>query len=386
MERSTEEALTKISFSDEDNTSTREARENYNDLTSITERTKDLPLRRAQYERENYLTSATEDSIRATPETMQVDRNVKYMRYVNKPLMDTIEENRREIAELKKENELLQRKRDEDAQKIEALEVRIRNYDDKEMETRLTTKKMDKLCIQNSSEKLDDVIHKMEQISERCSLLENSFQDIIITNSLTKVTQTPGSRMYSDVTRSSSNGNSSFSTKSTSSEIIFDCEEHEERKDGINRRRKNVIIYGMKEEEGLNYDEDEMQVLSFLESINARSRPRKTYRLGVRDKNKVRPVKLVMINEDEKNEVLQKFRLVSSNYSRLYVKDDYSTDERQKIKSYVEEAKKRNSTETTLRWTVRGSPRTKLYLKRIQIIIEDTANIETSNDEQYKDL
>ena len=93
-----------------------------------------------------------------------------------------------------------------------------------------------------------------------------------------------------------------------------------------------------------------------------------------------------MINEDEKNEVLQKFRLVSSNYSRLYVKDDYSTDERQKIKSYVEEAKKRNSTETTFRWTVRGSPRTKLYLKRIQIIIEDTANIETSNDEQYKDL
>ena len=386
MEKSTEEALTKISFSDQDNTSTREARENYNDLTSITERTKDLPLRRAQYERENYLTSATEDSIRATPETMQVDRNVKYMRYVNKPLMDTIEENRREIAELKKENELLQRKRDEAAQKIEALEVRIRNYDDKEMEKRLTTKKMDKLCIQNSSEKLNDVIHKMEQISERCSLLENSFQDIIITNSLTKVTQTPGSRMYSDVTRSSSNGNSSFSTKSTSSEIIFDCEEHEEREDGISRRRKNVIIYGMKEEEGLNYDEDEMQVLSFLESINARSRPRKTYRLGVRDKNKVRPVKLVMINEDEKNEVLQKFRLVSSNYSRLYVKDDYSTDERQKIKSYVEEAKKRNSTETTFRWTVRGSPRTKLYLKRIQIIIEDTANIETSNDEQYKDL
>ena len=79
MEKSTEEALTKISFSDQDNTSTREARENYNGLTSITERKKDLPLRRAQYERHNYLTSATDNSIRATPETMQVDRNVKYM-------------------------------------------------------------------------------------------------------------------------------------------------------------------------------------------------------------------------------------------------------------------------------------------------------------------
>ena len=128
------------------------------------------------------------------------------------------------------------------------------------------------------------------------------------------------------------------------------------------RRCKNAIIYGLKEEE--LESEDQRSVLSLLQAIEVETTPIKAYRLGRREPNKHRPIKLILNEKKEKYEIFDKFKLKSRRYKNIYIREDYTCKEREEIKKYVDEAKKRNISETEMRWYVKGCPRSKLYLEK----------------------
>ena len=75
------------------------------------------------------------------------------------------------------------------------------------------------------------------------------------------------------------------------------------------RRCKNAILYGLKEEE--SELEDQKTVLHMLQTIDVQCTPRKLYRLGRKEPNKIRPIKLIMSEKKEKHEIIDKFRLKS---------------------------------------------------------------------------
>ena len=52
-----------------------------------------------------------------------------------------------------------------------------------------------------------------------------------------------------------------------------------------------------------------------------------------------RPIKLIFKTEKGKENILVKYKDAAHKYDRVYIRNDYSTDERCKIKSFVEEAK-----------------------------------------------
>ena len=108
-----------------------------------------------------------------------------------------------------------------------------------------------------------------------------------------------------------------------------------------------------------------------LQTINVQCTPRKMYRLGKKEPNKNRPIKMIMSEKREKYEIIDKFKLKSRNYKNIFIREDYSSQEREEIRRYVEEAKKRNANEIEVRWYVKGCPRTKLNLEKRRIRREE---------------
>ena len=108
-------------------------------------------------------------------------------------------------------------------------------------------------------------------------------------------------------------------------------------------------------------------VLRLLKEMDIKSTPRKIYRLGKSEGSNVRPIKLVMNSEQEKLELMMRFKPIATQYERIFIRDDYSTEEREQIRRYVDEARKRNrDDESEYRWKVKGCPRKQLFLQKIK--------------------
>ena len=78
-----------------------------------------------------------------------------------------------------------------------------------------------------------------------------------------------------------------------------------------------------------------------------------------------RPLKLTLANEEQKNKIINSVHKLEKWEFR--VTDDFSKRERQTIKEWHKRAKERTAKEEneSFVYKVRGSPRTKLYLKKI---------------------
>ena len=119
------------------------------------------------------------------------------------------------------------------------------------------------------------------------------------------------------------------------------------------RRSANLIIYGISEEidKDNNLQEHDKQfVSSFLETIGITLSPKQIIRLGKPNDDKRRPVKLVMNSSQDKDSIMS--RLVNLNnaddiYRKLSVRDDYTIEEREQIKSWVRKAEEKNKEENT---------------------------------------
>lgn len=90
-------------------------------------------------------------------------------------------------------------------------------------------------------------------------------------------------------------------------------------------------------------------------------------RLGSKTSEKTRPIRITLSSHRKKKEfmsTLWKLKLGPQKFHKISVTDDYTKDEREEIKRWVTEAKKRTEREKGFVWKVRGSPRTQLRLTR----------------------
>ena len=141
------------------------------------------------------------------------------------------------------------------------------------------------------------------------------------------------------------------------------------------RRAMNIIIHGVNEVasgegelDGKEYDKKYVDDL--MQKLGVNHKPESIVRLGkTNDSKKSRPLKVRFQTEEEKERVmshLSNLKNAEHRFSRISITHDYTIEERQEIKRYVEEAKHKNSIEKeNFFWRVRGSPKTGLELKRV---------------------
>ena len=141
------------------------------------------------------------------------------------------------------------------------------------------------------------------------------------------------------------------------------------------RREKNIIIHGAEKkfwgETGENEDKSFVKNLMTNLQIGAISADQ-VERLGpdTKESNKTRPLKVVFKTKDDQQKVLSNLRNLKGNneYTRISIKEDYTYNERQFIRGYVEKAKAMNALEETKMsdtvWRVRGSPKNGLKIMR----------------------
>ena len=80
-----------------------------------------------------------------------------------------------------------------------------------------------------------------------------------------------------------------------------------------------------------------------------------------------RAIKIVLKNEKEKKDILESVKLLKNKNISICVTEDLTWEERLIMKEWFRKASERNEKEDDddVKWCVRGSPRTKLYLKRL---------------------
>lgn len=131
-------------------------------------------------------------------------------------------------------------------------------------------------------------------------------------------------------------------------------------------RACNIIVHGMTERADTA---DGTLVKGLFDAIQVKHSPKSVIRLG-KTKNKTpRPLKIEMKNVTQKKELMKALPMlkdIGANYSRLSITDDHTKKDREILRFWVSEARKRTSNETgNAKWKVRGSPLTKLRLIKI---------------------
>ena len=133
-------------------------------------------------------------------------------------------------------------------------------------------------------------------------------------------------------------------------------------------RASNIIIHGVDEKEGNSKENDEEFINVFLGTIGNNTKPESIVRLGKYDMNKSRPIKVKMISENEKLNVMSRLsnlKNAEENLKRISVTDDYTIEERAEIRKWIEKAKEHNRDEQgNITWKVRGTPKNGLRLVR----------------------
>ena len=114
------------------------------------------------------------------------------------------------------------------------------------------------------------------------------------------------------------------------------------------KRTNNFIIYGLSETQGDNtnlQENDKVLIKSFLQTIEVGVTPKQVMRLGRKEGEKNRLLKVIMSNSDDKEKVmsnLNKLKNANENLRCISVRDDYTQEERNLLKAMNDEAKKKN--------------------------------------------
>ena len=161
--------------------------------------------------------------------------------------------------------------------------------------------------------------------------------------------------------------NESAVTKIVSSRNAEILEKQEQEK-----RINNIIIYGVTEQrvdDNISIQEHDREfITSFLQAIDITVTPKQITRLGKEQTGRNRPVKVILKSVADKSQImssLTKLKNADESIRGISVRDDYTIEERQLIKSMTEEAKRRNENDNVTHWKVRGTP--KIGLKVVKI-------------------
>ena len=211
-----------------------------------------------------------------------------------------------------------------------------------------------------------------ELISNRLDKIDQNI-DALITKKLAGILPTSSStsnenapKLFSAVVGPSSTTESHMTAmKTTRNAEILEKQEQE-------KRANNIIIYGVSEERtdpNLTIKEHDQRFINDLfTAIEVNVVPKQTVRLGNEVQGQKRPVKVILSSPEDKAQImssLRKLKNADAPLRSISVRDDYTIEERQLIKSMQEEAKRRNEAENVTYWKVRGTPKNGLKVVKI---------------------
>ena len=137
-------------------------------------------------------------------------------------------------------------------------------------------------------------------------------------------------------------------------------------------RKNNIIIHGKKETNVQSGgEEDSLFVKEMIKELCIGAVTAKSMeRIGNSDTEKVRPLKVIFMNESDKNKVMGNLKNLKDKpeYNGISIKEDFTISERSMIKEFVKRANEKNEKEPSdseYVWRVRGSPKNRLFLKKV---------------------
>ena len=172
-------------------------------------------------------------------------------------------------------------------------------------------------------------------------------------------------------------------------------EENEKEERDIKSRKRNIIIHGvlesMKDTKECEQESDKSEIQDLFDEIGTNRIDFTHHRIGVRkDKiSKSRPIKVTFQNVYDKEKIMSNLHhLKNLGYIGLSITDDFSINERKKIKAMCQEAKRKTADSGgDFIWRVRGSPRTSLYfIKTSREIFDNSAKQKRLTSLEIKEL
>ena len=125
------------------------------------------------------------------------------------------------------------------------------------------------------------------------------------------------------------------------------------------RRECNIIIYGAKLEHG---ETDQSYIKEFFDVIGVSATPKNITRIGKENNGRPQPLKITLENIEHKKQImarLSNLKNAENKYRSTSVRDDYTYEERQLVRSFNEQARSMNNKEnpTNFSYKVRGDPK-----------------------------
>ena len=304
-------------------------------------------------------------------------------------LEDNIDEMEKELDELKsrlkcsaviqetKQNEIARLQKE-----IIACESLLKNENEKKSDMQIEIDNLKSELLQmKDCNKQDDIDRKMKIFKEN---LDASLQSIYLSlESLTKVQENSFNKTYASITRQnvpqSRQDNDSvmyLSMKAKHAELI---ENHEKMK-----RSCNLIIFGLKEtvkDKKTQGQNDLVFASNLCHNIeNKQWKLKDVRRIGEKNGAQDRPLKVTFNSVEEKNTIMNNLKKLKDfpQYSKISINNDYTYNERMLIREWVSEAKRRNEADTRFTWKLRGTPGTRLELRKFRKRNEETRTLSAS--------
>ena len=133
-------------------------------------------------------------------------------------------------------------------------------------------------------------------------------------------------------------------------------------------RSRNVIIYGVKEENG---EDVEKRIEEILSEIDEKPKLKDSCRIGMADPGKCRPIKFSLSNKDHVRQILRKCRALrqKDGFKSVYICPDRSVEERKAFKLLVEQLKQKRLSEPGYVHSIRNN--------KISSVLRDSVPVDT---------
>ena len=214
------------------------------------------------------------------------------------------------------------------------------------------------------------ILDKLQGIEERQNRFDETISKKFAENysnldmKITEVSQSYADTMKQNATPSEQVQDFRKIIEETKNEELVQKKERE-------ARSQNVIIHGLPEEANTpeGKEADKKTIKEFLEIIDVASEPQSITRIGDRNDVRCRPIKLIMVNNHEKDLIMSnlvKLKEAPDKFKRISVTDDYTAKEREEIRKMVVEAKNKTALEGNGKYVfkVRGTPKNGLVIRR----------------------
>ena len=209
----------------------------------------------------------------------------------------------------------------------------------------------------------------LDEVSNNQKMLEDKINEVVVSTS-----------SYAAAAKNQTENSSA--PKATISNVpdlreIMRHEHNEQLAEDAEKKRRacNLVIHGFAESTSDDTEErkkfDDELVKSFIRDIGTEVAHKSVFRLGKRDTDKVRPLKISMNNEMDKETIMSNLKNLKDQekYARVSVTDDHTINERKLIKDMIDQVEKANAKEpvdSKFIWKLRGSPKNGLSLKKFR--------------------